>query len=230
MPQSGNSSEFLLWSRYGEKGRAPGAPVAGAEKLDCYAERNSQKSHQFCFEESVRALNAAVSSNAPKHMRSDVDRIVFGRDMDASEAAVEAEPEASSWNDHRLESITSGPPAASTPENALLARLGQQSARRRAEAEQRPTGDGPWAGAASEYIDVKPLNLHTPRGEVSHRRIGASRPTMVDPTPLTGNPKWMMIQQRNLPTYREELEKLTRRRAEAHARKPRDPRPQDREK
>ena len=66
---------------------------------------------EYCASESAKALVDARFHRGPKHMRSDVDRVIFGVDMDASEAAVIEDVkkgEVSSWNKMRLERAGEG--------------------------------------------------------------------------------------------------------------------------
>lgn len=161
----------------------------------------------YCMKTNAALLASSAVSTAPRHMRSDVDRIVFGRDMDASEAAETADGAGSNWDGARIEG--------KKPEgNALLERLTQQ---REEGAGLRPQTS--WAGAPASYISVRPLDVSCPRSEVWSRRIGATRPTTVEPRPPTAQGALQAV--RGTAQFAREMDILTRGRIQCHLQRPR---------
>jgi hypothetical protein len=74
-----------VWSRFGHTRRVPGEPLAGHDKLAVWQQLQRERYRLTCVDDSVAALAAAASSNAPRHMRSEVDVTIFGRDHDRSD-------------------------------------------------------------------------------------------------------------------------------------------------
>ena len=136
--------------------------------------------------------------------------------MDASEAAVaddEARGEYSTWDSQRM---TRRPPDA----NAILARAraGESAltppdaseilARARVGGRRtRPQSAAAWAGPASAYIRVEPLDVSCRREQIWQRRVGASRPTRVPPRPQSA--QVMMHAARQTPAYAAEIDRIT---------------------
>ena len=162
----------------------------------------------YCMRANASLLASAAVSTAPRHMRSDVDRVVFGREMDASEAAEAADGQGASWDRGRIEGEK--PPEGS----ALLERLRQQQPMA---AGARPATS--WAGPASSYIDVQPLNVSCPRDEVWRRRLGATRATSVEPRPSTAQN--MLRNIKATPLFAAEMDRFSRGRIHAHLQRPR---------
>ena len=218
---SNTSRDFLLWSCYGDRSVAPHSPLHGAKKRLVWQQRQAEMSFAFCARENANTLIAArTGGRGPKHMRSDVDRVVFGHDLDASEAAVVQDVKrgetTSNWNAKRLQRDTPGSHGAGEAANAPL------SHRR-----LRPQSAQAWVGQRHAYITVEPLNVGTPRSEVSIRRIGASRPTAVNPRPASAQAQNILKVQRELNTsaYQEELNRWHARRLGASLRSTRRPAP-----
>lgn len=89
-----NSDEFILCIKgttFGAVARADGVPLAGASKLEAARQSQREKYRLTCVDDAVKALAHAATSQAPRHMRSDVDRCIFGRDLDRSEQPEDAE-------------------------------------------------------------------------------------------------------------------------------------------
>jgi hypothetical protein len=86
-----NSEAFITWSTFGHRSRGEGVPLAGASKLDAARQAQRESYRLTCVDDAVRALAQAATSQAPRHMRSDVDRCIFGRDLDRSDQPEEAE-------------------------------------------------------------------------------------------------------------------------------------------
>ena len=83
-----NDNDFIMWQRFGMLQKAYGSyDLAGQAKVNLARQRQQERYRLTCFEKSAAALAQAATSKAPKHMKTDVDRIVFGRDHDRSEAA-----------------------------------------------------------------------------------------------------------------------------------------------
>ena len=118
---NGVSDHFLLWSRFGPRTQLDGSYLHGTRERERADKLQQKYYYPFCTQHNASVLAAGVLSTAPRHMRSDVDRVVFGRDMDASEAAEVADGQGSNWDKGKLEA----PAAASDapPANALLERL-----------------------------------------------------------------------------------------------------------
>ena len=205
------SRDFLIWSRYGDSGKiARGTYLLGTRERE--RERRLQEAYYFpfCQNRSVKKLAEAATSTAPRHVRSEVARYIFGGEMDASETAEAADGHGSSGDQNRLERRRVDPAQA----NALLERLTQPSAP--ATPASRPSTA--WAGESAAYISVEPLNVHCKRVEVSQRRVGASRPTRVQPRPQSAQATLQAV--RYSDAYKAELDKVTRARINAHLNRP----------
>lgn len=213
------SDDFLIWSRYGDTSISRTAELAGVSKRPVVQRLHAMQEHPYCVKEAAAARAAAAVSNAPKHMRSDVDRIVFGHDMDASESAVamaEAMGVRDSWNDRRAtaqDEATAAPAPDVAP--ATTASASRQPSR------AGTAGPSHWAGPAAEYITVAPLNRSTPRAEVSSRRVGASRPSCVNPLPLSAQPARLLETQRGTAAFAIEMDRITRACVQAQRNRPR---------
>ena len=82
-----NSEPFNMWNRFGAVQKAYGVSLAGSSKVSLAQQQSRERYRVTCIDSSVKALAAAAVSKAPKHMRTDVDRVVFGHDQDASEGS-----------------------------------------------------------------------------------------------------------------------------------------------
>ena len=86
-----NDPGFIMWSRFGQMQRAYGAPSAyaleGAAKLGLHQQRERERYRVTNVDDSAAALMSALAGGNNARNRSDVDRVVFGRDQDNSEAA-----------------------------------------------------------------------------------------------------------------------------------------------
>jgi len=90
VPAAGvNSEQFVMWCRYSRLHQAYGTSLAGKAKIAFEKERARERYRLTCVDASVAALVQGANSRAPRHMRSDVDRLVFGRDHDRSEGGAE---------------------------------------------------------------------------------------------------------------------------------------------
>ena len=305
------SRDFLIWQCYGQRGIAPGTSLHGSDKQQLWKQRQEQMAYEYCARQSAKALADAHFHRGPKHMRSDVDRVVFGVDMDASEAAVIEDVkkgEVSSWNQQRLErgedasvkahtgswdkqQLLRRPyqpaqlrargerPASASPNagsqlsqqdkdsNPAMIKPSAPAARATGSARPRPASaqartssslpaqardasrfqtrqqstpqleQGPqtaeaWSTASQRYIEVRPLVMQhfsqtgpavTTTQELWQRRVGAARPTAVNPRPQSANPRLLMSTQRANPAFLQELEKWTYARDRAHANTKRPP-------
>ena len=201
-----NDLDFILWTRIHNSGMVKGATLAGEEKFAMNAERLKQQNEPYCFKDNVKILAASKAHGGPKHMRSDVDRVVFGRDMDSSEMAVRKQgdtEESYSWNQNRLESQVHS--AATTKQTtAADAAADAEEKKRRAAAPSLNLEDFAYMKSAFEGLSVT-----SPRAEVAQRRLGASRPTMVNPHGRSGNRQQLLQQMKANPSpaYLEELAK-----------------------
>ena len=221
------SRDFVMWTRIGDKGAVAGAEVlAGAEKHEMNAARLARHHEPYCFNENVKILAAARAHAGPRHMRSDVDRIVFGRDMDASEATVlqTGDDEAGySWNIKRLErAVATAPAAAASADQQQQHGRSARGAPSAAAAIEKPPRPPPPSLNDFDYAHLQPafqgLAVSTPRSEVASRRLGASRATKVNPHTHTGNPKLMVRAMANNPMFQEEMAKWEALRGKAAAR------------
>ena len=80
-----NSEAFIWYSRFGRTARAYGVGLAGSAKLEAHRHTHQEKYRLTATDDAVAALANAATSCAPRHMRSEVDRAIFGRDLDKSE-------------------------------------------------------------------------------------------------------------------------------------------------
>jgi hypothetical protein len=188
---STTSGGFLLWSRFGEKGIVTNGHLAGLQKRQV-AERLAQQSREpYCVRRNAERLASAAVSSAPRHMRSDVDRVVFGRDMDSSETAEAGDGQGGNWDKHRIEAPAGG------GGNALMERLSlaqqQQPLRSGPDAAAYP--DVTWAGPAARYVTLG-------------RRYGDLRPTKVQPRPVSAIEQLQLV--RETPLFSAEVDRLTR--------------------
>ena len=199
------SPAFLVWQRFGDKRVAPLAYLSGTRERQLEERLQQAYYSPFCASRTSAHLVASAVSNAPRHMRSDVDRVVFGRDMDSSETAKHADGGGTDWGKARIERTHQDHGVA----NSLIERLTQQRA-----TPARPASA--WAGQAASYIRIEPLSVACWREEVAHRRMGASRPTRVQPRPQSA--LVAMRAARESPVYAAEMEKVMRARIQAHTR------------
>lgn len=200
------SPNFLMWSRFSDRSNTKDAYLAGTRELAVNERLQRAYYDPYCMRTNAALLASTAVSTAPRHMRSDVDRIVFGHEMDASEAAEASDGRGGSWDKGRIEGAV--------PEgNALLDRL------------MRPGESGglrpntSWAGQAASYIEVRPLNVSCRREDVWQRRVGAARPTSVQPRPPKAADA--MIAVRGSRHFAEEMDRLQRGRMQCHLQRPR---------
>jgi len=203
-------ADFLLWTRYGDTRTVKGAYVHGTRQRDVERKLQTRYYSPFCLEKAARDLATSAVSTAPRHMRSDVDRIVFGREMDASETAEVGDGQGGTWDKGRIEAKEGA------GVNGLMDRLAVQ----RAAAGPRPSTT--WAGPSASYISVHPLNIHTRSDEVWSRRVGAARPSRVQPRPLSAIETLRAV--KLTPLYAAEMDRFARARIQSELKRPAPPR------
>ena len=209
---NGVSDHFLLWSRFGPRTQLDGSYLHGTRERERADKLQQKYYYPFCTQHNASVLAAGVLSTAPRHMRSDVDRVVFGRDMDASEAAEVADGQGSNWDKGKLEA----PAAASDapPANALLERLQAQGVTSTSNLPRLPPlspragGNVSWAGEPASYINIQPLNVNTKLVDVPLRRMGAMHPSTIQPRTLNAAATLRAMRQTDF--YKDEMDKLRR--------------------
>jgi len=92
MAQGVNDADaFIMWQRFGALQKAYGTyQLEGAAKVKKVEQQKREEYRLTCHDNAANALARAATNKSPAHMKTDVDRIVFNRDHDSSEAVENA--------------------------------------------------------------------------------------------------------------------------------------------